>query len=75
MTSILVSDEQAAALTQRAAERGLTLEEWLAQLAASGHRKPKYTLEELVAQCDPNAPLSEEDRAWLDAPPVGREVL
>ena len=32
-------------------------------------------LAELLAQCDPNAPLSAEDRAWLDAPAVGREAL
>lgn len=38
-------------------------------------RRPKYTLEELLAHCDFDAPLSEEERAWLDAPPVGRELL
>jgi antitoxin ChpS len=25
----------------------------------------RYTLDELLAQCDPQAPVSEEDRAWL----------
>jgi antitoxin ChpS len=35
----------------------------------------RYTLEELLAQCDPQAPVSEEDRAWLDAPKVGGELL
>lgn len=25
----------------------------------------RYRLEDLVAQCDPKAPLSEEDEAWL----------
>jgi antitoxin component of MazEF toxin-antitoxin module len=35
----------------------------------------RYTLEELVAQCDPKKRLSREERAWLDAPPVGREAL
>ena len=37
-------------------------------------RRSKYTLEELLAQCDPDAPLSEEEKAWLNAPPVGREI-
>lgn len=37
-------------------------------------RRSKYTLEELLAQCDPDAPLSEEERAWLNAEPVGREL-
>ena len=38
-------------------------------------RKRKYSLEELVAQCDPHAPLSEEDNLWLSSPPVGREKI
>ena len=37
-------------------------------------RRPKYTLEELVAGMNPDAPLSDEERAWMDAPPVGREI-
>ncbi len=38
-------------------------------------KAPRYTLEELLAQCDPNAEPSEEDRAWLDAKPVGNELI
>ena len=38
-------------------------------------RKPRYTLQELLAQCDPDAPLSDEDRAWINTSPVGRELL
>lgn len=38
-------------------------------------KKPHYTLAELLAQCDANAPLSEEDRVWLDLPPVGKEIF
>jgi len=37
-------------------------------------RRPKYTLEELVAGYDADAALSDEERAWMDAPPVGREI-
>lgn len=37
-------------------------------------RRSKYTLEELLAQCDPDAPMPEEVAEWLDAPPVGREL-
>ena len=37
--------------------------------------RPRYTLDELLAQCDPAAELTEEDRAWLDARPAGRELL
>ena len=37
-------------------------------------RKPRVTLADLIAQCDPNAPLP-EDREWVDAPPGGRELI
>jgi antitoxin ChpS len=45
------------------------------RLIVEPQRKPRYTLEELLAQCDPDAPFSEGDRAWFDGPPVGRELL
>jgi multiple antibiotic resistance protein len=73
---------QAAALEAKAAAEGLTLEDWLGKLAATEApasqarpRKGRYNLAELMAQCDPNAPMSAEDRVWLDAPAVGREAL
>jgi antitoxin ChpS len=44
------------------------------QLVAKRAR-PKYTLDELLAKCDFDQPYSDEERAWLDAPPVGREIL
>lgn len=37
-------------------------------------RTPVYTLEELLADMDYSEPLSAEDREWLDAPAVGKEV-
>lgn len=37
--------------------------------------RPSYTLDELLAQCDPDAEVSTEDRAWIDDGPVGRELL
>ncbi|MDH0645472.1 AbrB/MazE/SpoVT family DNA-binding domain-containing protein [Pseudomonas sp. GD03858] len=36
--------------------------------------KPKYTLEELMAQCDLNAPEPEDMAAWNAMRPVGREM-
>jgi antitoxin ChpS len=36
--------------------------------------RPRYTLDELLAQCDPSAELTAEDREWLDAKPVGNEL-
>lgn len=41
----------------------------------STQQKPHYTLAELLANSDYSQPLSAEDRAWLDAKPVGRELL
>jgi antitoxin ChpS len=35
----------------------------------------RYTLDELLAGCDPSAELTQEDRDWLDAKPVGDELL
>ena len=37
--------------------------------------RPRYTLAELLASSDYSQPLSAEDRALLDAKPVGREML
>lgn len=37
--------------------------------------RPRYTLDELLDRCDPDAPLSEEDRVFLDTSPVGRELI
>ena len=80
MTVIQLPDDQAAALKARAAAQGLTLEAWfekLSRVPAStsqrGPRRFRYSLAELMAQCDAGAPLSAEDRAWIDAPAVGRE--
>ncbi|EHJ47342.1 SpoVT/AbrB domain-containing protein [Solidesulfovibrio carbinoliphilus subsp. oakridgensis] len=38
-------------------------------------QRHRYTLEELLTQCDPAASTSEEDQAWLDDRPVGNELL
>ena len=35
----------------------------------------RYTLAELLAQCDLTQPVTTEDREWLDAPAVGLEAL
>jgi antitoxin ChpS len=51
-------------------------------LAVEGERiilqpqtKPRYTLDELLAGSDYSQPMSAEDREWIDAPPVGRELI
>jgi antitoxin ChpS len=45
------------------------------RLIVDPHPRPRYTLAELMAQCDLSAPATEETRAWLEAEPVGREIL
>lgn len=35
----------------------------------------RYSLDELLAQCDASAELTAEDRDWLDMKPVGGELL
>jgi antitoxin ChpS len=44
------------------------------RLVIEPRRRPKYTLEELVAQCDPSQ-LSGEMLEWDAAEPVGSEML
>ena len=45
------------------------------RLVVEPQPRPRYSLEELLAQCDASAELSPEDREWLDAKPVGDELL
>ena len=37
--------------------------------------RPRYSLDELLTQCDASAEMSEEDRVWLNGKPVGGELL
>ncbi len=37
--------------------------------------KPKYTLSELLAQCDKLAKISKEDKVWLRNKPAGKELI
>lgn len=38
--------------------------------------KPRYTLAELLSRCtDENMAVTTEDQEWLDAKPVGKEIL
>ena len=45
------------------------------RLVVAPRKRPSYSLDELLAQCDEAAALSDEDRAWIDAKPVGDELL
>ncbi len=45
------------------------------RLIVAPRTRPSYTLDELLAQCDETAPADDGDRAWLEARPVGNELL
>ena len=38
-------------------------------------KRPKYTLEELLAQCDPSIPPHDDEILWDRMEPVGREIV
>lgn len=37
--------------------------------------RKRPTLDELLSQCNPDAPMTPEEREWVDAPAVGRELI
>ena len=55
------------------AKVGLAIER--GRLVVEPPKRPRYTLDELLAQCDPKARRTKEDREWLDNKPVGRELI
>jgi antitoxin ChpS len=52
---------------------GITVES--GRLVVEPRKRPRYTLEELLAQCDPKAARTKEERRWLDDKPVGGELI
>jgi antitoxin ChpS len=45
------------------------------RLVVESNPRPRYGLDELLAQCDAKADLTVEDQEWLNAKPVGTELL
>ena len=45
------------------------------RLIVAPRTRPSYTLDELLAQCDESAAADDRDHVWLDAKPVGNELL
>jgi antitoxin ChpS len=45
------------------------------RLVVERQQRPRYTLDELLAQCDPDAPRSKEEQEWFDSKPVGGELI
>ena len=45
------------------------------RLVVEPQPRRRYTLDELLAQCDPKAARTREEREWLDSPPAGGELI
>ena len=45
------------------------------RLVVEPQQRPRYTLDELLAQCNPQARRSKEEREWLDGKPAGGELI
>ena len=45
------------------------------RLVVQPRTRPRYSLEELLAQCHDAGPPSAEERAWIEAKPVGNELM
>jgi antitoxin ChpS len=52
---------------------GVTIES--GRLVVEPQRRRRYTLNELLAQCDPKVRRAKEDQEWLDGKPVGGELI
>jgi antitoxin ChpS len=52
---------------------GVTVEN--GRLVVEPRQRPRYTLDELLAQCDPKAPRGKKDREWLRGKPAGGELI
>ena len=58
---------------QPGAKVGIALES--GRLVVEPQKRPHYTLDELLAQCNPKAARSKEDREWVESRPVGGELI
>ena len=45
------------------------------RLVVTPRTRPRYSLEELLAQCEDETQGGDANRAWLEAGPVGSELL
>jgi len=45
------------------------------RLVVEPRQRPRYTLDELLAQCDPKAARTKAEREWLRNKPVGGELI
>jgi len=45
------------------------------RLVVEPRQRPRYTLDELLAQCKPRVRRTKEEQEWLDSKPVGGELI
>jgi antitoxin ChpS len=45
------------------------------RLVVEPQQRPRYTLDELLARCDPRKARTREDREWLGGRPAGSELI
>jgi antitoxin ChpS len=45
------------------------------RLVVEPQPRPRYTLDELLAQCNPKAPRTKRERKWLAGKPLGDELI
>jgi antitoxin ChpS len=55
------------------AQVGIAIES--GRLVVEPQPRPRYTLDELLAQCNPKKARTKEDRDWLSSKPAGAEIL
>ena len=58
---------------QPGAKVGMAVEK--GRLIVEPQKRPRYTLDELLAQCNPRIPRAKEEREWLNSRPVGAELI
>jgi len=58
---------------QPGAKVGIAIES--GRLVVETHQRPRYTLRELLAKCNPKGRRSKQEQEWLVSKPVGRELL
>ena len=58
---------------QPGAKVGIAVES--GRLVAEPQQRRRYTLAQLLAQCNPKARRSKEEQEWLDGRPVGGELI
>jgi antitoxin ChpS len=58
---------------QPGAKVGIAVES--GRLVVEPQQRRRYTLDELLAQCNPRARRTKQEREWLDSKPVGGELF